>query len=129
MMRTIHGAADAKGYEEGAPDRFFDGRDEWICVAVEGNSIVAFLSIEFHREGEEYIYLDDLWVTSQYRNNEIGTRLIFNAEEYAKEIGISTVCLHVEKSNTAAFRLYQRLGYRVFQDQENQYLMIKRISV
>lgn len=127
MLQTIYNTDQVNGYSEGDLDRFFDGRDEWISIAINEDKIIAFLSIEVHHEDEEYIYLDDLSVTAQYRNNGIGTKLIQNAEAYAKEIHINTICFHVEKSNTAAFRLYQRLGYEIYKDQANRYLMIKYI--
>lgn len=128
MMQTIRGTDQVNGYNDGYLDKFFDGRDEWISVAVYDDEIIAFLSIEVHHEDKEYIYLDDLSVTKQHRNNGIGTKLIRNAEEYAKEINIPVVCFHVEKTNTNAFRLYQRLGYNVYQDQETRYLMIKHLE-
>ena len=127
MLQSIYNTDQVKGYADGDLDRFFDGRDEWISIAMDEDKIIAFLSIEVHHEEEEYIYLDDLSVTKQYRNNGIGTKLISNAETYASEINIPTVCLHVEKSNVAAFRLYERLGYRIYEDQESRYLMIKNI--
>ncbi len=127
MLQTIYNTDQVNGYSEGDLDRFFDSRDEWVCIAVDEEEIIAFLSIEVHHEDEEYIYLDDLSVTKQYRNKGIGTELIRKAEGYAKEINISTICFHVEKSNTAAFRLYERLGYEIYEDQGNRYLMIKNI--
>lgn len=128
MLQTIYNTNQVNGYSDGDLDRFFDGRDEWISVAIdEEDNIIAFLSIEVHHEEEEYIYLDDLSVTKQYRNNGIGTKLISNAEAYATEINIHAIRLHVEKSNTAAFRLYERLGYEIYEDQGNRYLMIKNI--
>ena len=128
MMQTIRKTDQVNGYPYGYLDKFFDGRDEWISVAVYNGEIVAFLSIEVHHEEKEYIYLDDLSVTNNHRNNGIGTKLIKTAESYAKEINISTICFHVEKTNTNAFRLYQRLGYEFFKDQENRYLMIKHLE-
>ena len=80
-----------------------------------------------HHEDEEYVYLDDLSVTKQYRNIGIGTKLIQNAEAYAKDIDIHEICFHVEKSNTEAFRLYRRLGYEIYEDQGSRYLMLKSI--
>jgi len=127
MLQTIYNTDQVDGYSDGDLDRFFDGRDEWISIAVADEKIIAFLSIEVHHEEEEYIYLDDLSVTKQYRNNGIGTKLIRNAESYAKELNISVVCLHVEKSNSEAFRLYKRLGYIIYEDQGNRYLMMKHI--
>ena len=127
MLQTIYNTDRVNGYADGDLDRFFDGRDEWISIAMDEDKIIAFLSIEVHHEDEEYIYLDDLSVTKQYRNNGIGTKLISDAEVYANEINIHTVCLHVEKSNAAAFRLYERLGYKIYEDQGHRYLMIKEV--
>ena len=128
MMQTIRGTDQVNSYNDGYLDKFFDGTAEWISVAVYDDEIIAFLSIEVHHEDKEYIYLDDLSVTKQHRNNGIGTKLIRNAEKYAKEINIPTICFHVEKTNTNAFRLYQRLGYNVYQDQKTRYLMIKHME-
>ncbi len=127
MLETIYHTDQVNGYEDGALDRFFDGRDEWICVAVDEGKIIAFLSIEVHHEEEDYIYLDDLSVTAAYRSRGIGTTLIQRAEGYAKEIGIREIYFHVEKSNTDAFRLYQRLGCDIFEDQGSRYMMRKHI--
>ncbi len=127
MLQTIYHTDQVNGYEEGDLDRFFDGRDEWVSIAIDEDKIIAFLSIEVHHEDEEYVYLDDLSVTEQYRNQGIGTTLIHNAEKYAKDIRIHEICFHVEKSNTAAFRLYQRLGYEIYEDQGSRYLMLKHI--
>lgn len=127
MLQTIYHTDQVNGYGEGDLDRFFDGRDEWVSIAIDEGKIVAFLSIEVHHEEEEYVYLDDLSVTEQYRNQGIGTTLIRNAEKYAKDINIHEICFHVEKSNTAAFRLYQRLGYEIYEDQGSRYLMMKHI--
>jgi ribosomal protein S18 acetylase RimI-like enzyme len=86
---------------------------------------VAYLSIEVHHEQEaDYIYLDDLSVTESYRNLGIGSALIHEAENYAKEIGIQHILFHVEKTNTKAFQLYERLGYKVYRDDGNRYMMI-----
>ena len=51
--------------------------------------------------------------------------LIHDAEAYAQEIGIQHILFHVEKSNTDAFRLYERLGYKIFRDDGNRYMMKK----
>jgi len=127
MLMTIYNTEKVDGYSEGDMDRFFDGRDEWVCKAVDNDKIIAFLSIEVHHEEEEFIYLDDLSVTKTYRNKGIGTSLIHRSEEYAKEIGIHSIRFHVEKENASAFRLYQRLGYAIKEEQGSRYLMNKAI--
>ncbi len=124
MLQTIYHTEDVEGYESGCLDRYWINGEERILVAVD-KSVVAYLSIEVHHEQEaEYIYLDDLSVTESHRNLGIGSALIHEAEAYAKEIGIQRMLFHVEKSNTDAFRLYERLGYKVFRDDGNRYMMI-----
>ena len=129
MLQTIYNEKTVDGYEEGYLDKFFKGSEDWICVAEVNRSIVAYLSIEVHREEENYIYLDDLSVYEQYRGNGIGTELIKTAERFAEEIGVSIITLHVEKSNESAFRLYKRLGYSIMQDEGTRLRMIKRNGV
>ncbi len=125
MLQTIYHTEDVEGYESGYLDRYWTNGEERILVA-EDESIVAFLSIEVHHEPEaDYVYLDDLSVTERYRDIGIGSALIREAEAYAQEIGIPLILFHVEKSNTEAFRLYERLGYKVFRDDGNRYLMKK----
>lgn len=128
MLQTIYSKNTVDGYEEGYLDKFFDGHEDWICVAEVNDSIAAYLSIEVHHEQEHYIYLDDLSVSKTYRNYGMGTELIKTAENFAKEIDISTIVFHVEKSNKSAFRLYERLGYSIMSDEGTRFRMVKRIS-
>jgi len=127
MLMTIYSTGHADGYPPGGMDRFFDGKEDWVCKVLDEDRIVAFLSIEVHREETEFLYLDDLSVTEAYRNRGIGTSLIGRAEAYAAGLGIRCVRLHVEKANTSALRLYQRLGYGVKEAQGERYLMQKAL--
>ena len=126
MLKTIYDTDDVKGYDEGYLDRYFNDSEDRIYVADDGR-VIAFLSIEVHHEDKDYIYLDDLSVTRECRNMGIGTKLINKAESYAKDIKIPAVLFHVEKTNTDAMRLYERLGYQIFLDDENRYLLKKDI--
>ncbi len=125
MLQTIYHTEDVQGYELGCLDRYWVSGEERIFVA-EDEDVVAYLSVEVHHEPDmDYIYLDDLSVTKAYRNLGIGSALIREAEIYARKIGIRDIVFHVEKSNTSAFRLYERLGYKVFRDDDSRYLMNK----
>ncbi len=125
MLQTIYHTEDVQGYEPGCLDRYWISGEEHIFVA-EDEDVVAYLSVEVHHEPDmDYIYLDDLSVTEAYRNLGIGSALIREAEIYARKIGIRDIVFHVEKSNTSAFRLYERLGYKVFRDDGSRYLMNK----
>lgn len=123
MLRTIYRTEDVQGYEMGYLDRFWTDGEERIYVA-EDDGVVAYLAVEVHREAEpDYIYLDDLSVTEAYRNLGIGSTLIHEAEKYAQDMGIHHILFHVEKSNTSACRLYERLGYKIFWEEGSRYLM------
>lgn len=125
MLKTIYHKEEVEGYESGYLDRYWTNGEDVLFVA-EDNEVVAYLAVEVHREDEmDYVYLDDLSVTEKYRSQGIGSALIHEAEAYAQEIGIQHILFHVEKSNTDAFRLYERLGYKIFRDDGNRYLMKK----
>ena len=125
MLKAIYHTDDVKGYEAGYLNKFFLDKEDWICVAEYENDVVAFLSIEVHRD---HIYLDDLSVAEECRNRGIGTKLIHAAEKYAEEIGITKIVFHVEKANEDAYRLYSRLGYNEGADEGSRILMNKSVK-
>ena len=125
MLRSIYHTDEVKEYEDGYLDKFFCDGEDVIFVAESAGSVIGYISIESHREDRSFIYIDDFCVDSSYRGNGIGSKLIKISEEYSTEIGISSACLHVDKTNTSAIRFYGRLGYSVFEDQGNRYLMCK----
>ena len=127
MLKAIYHTDDIEGYETGYLDKFFQGEEDWICVAEYENDVVAFLSIEVYRD-EDYIYLDDLSVAEGCRNKGIGTTLIHAAEKYAEEIGITKIVFHVEKANEDAYRLYSRLGYSEDADEGSRIRMTKSVK-
>ena len=122
MLQTIYHTEDVHGYDSGYLDRYWKNGEDIILVAEDGE-VIAYLAVEVHREDVDYIYLDDLSVTDKKRGNGIGTSLIHKAEDYAKELGLADILFHVEKTNTSALRLYERLGYKIFRDDGNRYLM------
>ena len=128
MLRSIFPGEAPVGYAPGDLDRFFTGGEDWICVAEAAGEVVAFLSIEVHREEQAYLYLDDFCVSGACRSQGIGTALLRTAERYAEEIGVSAVLLHVEKSNAAARRLYERRGYHLFRDDGHRLLLVKEAA-
>jgi len=127
MLQTIYHTDDVKGYEAGHLESFWNGGENRIYVA-EDDEVRAFLSIEVYREPQAYLYLDDFSVAAAYRGSGIGTKLMQKAEAYAREIGIPAIVLHVEKSNESAFRFYERLGYTIFRDDGNRYLLSKELD-
>ena len=127
MLQAIYHRQDVCGYKDGYLDKFFENRGDFICVAEANGSVIAYLSIEVHHESEDFIYLDDLSVSEQYRSNGIGTELIKTAQKFAEEIAMPAIALHAEKANTGAIRLYQRLGFSVLSEENTRLLTIKRL--
>lgn len=125
MLQSVYEREDVSGYEAGYLDKFLSGREDWICVAEAAGKVGAYLSIEVHRDREEYLYLDDFCVSRAFRGQGIGTMLIEAAGEFARRVGIGTTFLHVEKSNAAAQRLYERMGFERCADEGSRFKMRK----
>lgn len=64
-------------------------------------------------DGRTRGYIYALRVKRPYQNQGIGRRLIGAAEENLREKGLRVATIGVAKTNTGAQRLYQRLGYRI----------------
>ena len=62
----------------------------------------------------DYAYLYSLRVMEPLQGLGLGTRLIQSAEMLARSYGYGQIQLAVEKTNTAALRLYERVGFQVF---------------
>ena len=126
MLRTIYHTQDVEGKENGDLDNIPSEGDVLNKVTELEKEVVAFLSVEVYRE-EGYIYLDDLSVTAECRNQGIGTKLISLAEDYAGSTGIPAIVLHVEKTNKRAHELYRKCGYSDYEDQGKRIMMVKEL--
>lgn len=90
----------------------------WVAAKIE-NRIDAYRKIlcdntpagyvHFERNEEGTYEIDDLYVLQPYRNQGIGTQVIIDCIQQVQE----PVMLYVFKKNTAAIRLYKRLGFRI----------------
>ena len=84
------------------PSFAVSARDEKGALVGAGKGEIAFRSA----------HLSELWVAEAARGAGLGSRLIEAAEALAREQGCHR--LHLETRSSAARRLYERLGYRVF---------------
>ncbi len=50
------------------------------------------------------------------------------AEDYSKDIVVSAIVFHVEKTNENAHKLYRKLGYMDNEDQGNRMRMVKELK-
>ena len=127
MLQTVYHTEKAEGYKAGDLDKFWTSDEDRIFVAKD-KTVVGFLSVEVYHENEDYIYLNDFAVTKDYRKQGVGSALLEVAESYAREINTPKLCLHVEKTNSAAMRLYENAGYAIYRDDGHRFLMNKELS-
>ena len=73
--------------------------------------VVPFVELEAQSVGTWYI--NALAVFAGAREAGIGTRLLYAAETQAAAAGYPAMSIQVYSQNTGAFRLYQRLGYKI----------------
>ena len=62
-----------------------------------------------------------------YRGHGIGTALMESMLTLLKEKGESGVSLSVQKANDAV-RMYQRLGFQIVDENEEEYLMMNELN-
>jgi GNAT superfamily N-acetyltransferase len=98
------------------------GMIEWFdidldasLVAYDGDTPLAFANLAIR--GDE-AWIGGLGVIVAARRQGIGEQLMSAVHEEARARGVTRVWLEVIEENDAAFRLYQKLGYRVDREVE-----------
>lgn len=129
MLKAVYQKQEVGGYPDGyLENKFLSPTYNQIYVADLQGEIIAYLSVECHFERENFLYLDDISVAPQYRRSGIGTALISCAHNYARQLYINKVYLHVEAANMPALSLYKQLGYEVFQLENGRVKMLKKLN-
>ncbi|NOX60685.1 MAG: GNAT family N-acetyltransferase [Chloroflexi bacterium] len=77
------------------------------------------------REGSLYLALIE--IHPNHQNRGVGAAVIRDVLALGRALGLP-VKLHVLKTNPAARRLYQRLGFRVIDSLEDRYVMIANVD-
>ena len=72
-----------------------------------------FYHIFSGRHGKDSVHVAELFVEESARGQGIGTRLLVEAEGYARTLGRRFLTLDVVDTNVGALRLYQRLGFEI----------------
>ena len=63
------------------------------------------------QDGKRQFFVLDIQVYDEYRRRGYGTQAFRIMEEKAREMGITTISLHIFKHNRAAGAMYEKLGY------------------
>jgi ribosomal protein S18 acetylase RimI-like enzyme len=104
---------------------FIDNESSYLWVYESDGKIVGLILATHHRsevkrwkQKRNFVYLDELVVTENYRGRGIASLLIQSLTEWSKRRGADCIDLHVWQANTKAKALYQKLGFN-----EKQLLM------
>ena len=112
----------------------FDDELEWyVIVAYEKDKVVGFAetslreSIEQHQESP-IAYLEGWYVSDSFRQRGIGKSLVVQVEKWAQERNCKSVASDVEYHNIISLKAHKKLGFRVIDENDEGYILIKKIE-
>ncbi len=86
---------------------------EKISIAfVVNNKIAGICLATIKNRIEKSVYIDDIYVLSEYRHQGIATKLFEQIKEISKDIGAKRIDLTVWQFNKGAFDFYKSLGMK-----------------
>ena len=95
-----------------------------IFLARENNTAIGFVQLYpsyCSVDAVKIFILYDLYVDKNYRNSGVGKQLMNKASEFAKGAGASRLDLLTAFSNKAGQHLYEKLGYKIANDDFHAY--------
>ena len=99
------------------PEQMLAEKDffEFFVAENNKNEIVGFASFFFayYSWSGKALYLDDLYVKENYRNHNIGTKLIDTIISHAKQERCKKVRWQVSNWNTNAINFYKKMGAEI----------------
>jgi len=78
-------------------------------------------------DGENCLYLHDLWVNENFRGKGKGKKLLEKCEKYAKSNGKDYVTLITSISNKPAVSLYEKSDYKVYNTNDVKNFYFKKL--
>lgn len=94
------------------------GRDRVYLVAIEGRSVVGYAGLLSY--GDE-AHITTIAVHPDHQRRKIGTRLLYELLQQAREMGAVAASLEVRVTNWKAQRLYARFAFRPIGVRKNYY--------
>ncbi|MCA9915667.1 MAG: GNAT family N-acetyltransferase, partial [Anaerolineae bacterium] len=92
-----------------------------MLLADLNNFPIGHIFIHFKTTEEPYAYLYSFRVMEMFQRQGVGTRLIHSAEAIVTQRGLNHVTIAVAKANKDALRLYKRLDYHIFSEDEGHW--------
>ncbi|MFT5451746.1 MAG: ribosomal protein S18 acetylase RimI-like enzyme [Enterobacterales bacterium] len=95
-----------------------------IFLAREDNAVIGFVQLYpsyCSVNAVKIFILYDLYVDTNYRKSGVGKQLMNRASQFAKAAGASRLDLLTAFSNKAGQHLYEKLGYKIVNDDFHAY--------
>jgi len=92
-----------------------------IFLVLEHNKSIAGYGLVLINKGTSLARLYSICVTSEYQGLGLAARLVSELEDKASEEDCAYLRLEVKESNTAAIKLYEKLGYKKFTKKVDYY--------
>ena len=123
--KTIIASSELQVYVE----HFGELKDDWGLAAEIDGKVVGAVWV---RIMNDYGHIDDetpsfaMSLYEEYRNLGIGTALMGAMLQFLREKGYKQASLSVQKANYAV-RMYQKVGFEVIDENEEEYIMVYRL--
>ena len=98
--------------QEEIRERMQRSEDTYQRVADYEGLLVGFLDVEIHYWNNT-LFVWNLMVDLDYRQNGIGRRLWHRARDFAKQAGVRAIMVETQNTNVAACRFYERMGCKL----------------
>ena len=83
----------------------------WTDPAIDRSQSIG--TVQGIREQKDVGSIQNIGITSEFRGMGLGTAIVRNSLAGFAEVGVRFVTLEVTANNSRAYRLYERLGFRI----------------
>jgi ribosomal-protein-alanine N-acetyltransferase len=90
-------------------------------VAKANNDVAGFIIAQVETDEVEFGHIITLNVSPSYRRKNVATKMLGEMEDLLKQRGINECRLEVREDNSAAIKLYHKLGYQTAGKLERYY--------
>ncbi|NRA67367.1 MAG: GNAT family N-acetyltransferase [Pseudobacteriovorax sp.] len=94
-------------------DGFSDIPKFEVIIAQDNENVMGYISYTWRYsiwKAETFMQIDDVYVKSEYRGQNIGQKLMLKAQEICQSKGVSQIKWEVEQDNDRALKFYEGLG-------------------
>jgi ribosomal protein S18 acetylase RimI-like enzyme len=121
LMRELHSDADQIPLATLERTRAVLAEKNIVMVTVnDDEKIVGVASLYLMPKITKLVsHLEDVVVSSEYRGQGLGEKLVLKVIEIAKDLGVQSIALTSRPSRVAANKLYQKIGF--IQKETNPY--------